>query len=130
MVGIGLAITTESLSPPTLWSAAQGGDATEVADFLANGAAPDLREPISGLTPLSMAAAYGKSAAMQSLLAGGADANARNQDGTTALHWAAFTGQPQAAKLLLEHTAKPATVRKRRQRALARLRSVWGLNHE
>ena len=29
-----------------------------------------------------------------------------------------------------EHTAKPATVRKRRQRALARLRSVWGLNHE
>ena len=58
----------------------------------------------SGVTPLMSAALYGDVAAMQALLAVGADPNARNEAGATALMWAVT----DAAKtqLLLERGAE------------------------
>jgi len=58
-----------------------------------------------GATPLMYAALYGDGDAMRRLLDAGADPNARNESGATALMWA--VDDPQKTRLLLEHKADP-----------------------
>ena len=58
-----------------------------------------------GITPLMYAALYGDSHAIQMLLDQGADANARNDAGATALLWA--VDKPAAVRILLQHQADP-----------------------
>ena len=52
-------------------------------------------------SPVADAAMRGDLAAVRDLLAGGADVNAAQGDGMTALHWAAERGDPDVAQMLL-----------------------------
>ncbi len=52
-------------------------------------------------TPVADAAMVGNVATVRSLLTHGADVNAAQQDGMTALHWAAINGDVDLAKMLL-----------------------------
>ncbi len=52
-------------------------------------------------SPLADAAMQGDVAGVRALLAGGADVNAARGDGMTALHWAAETGNPEIAEILV-----------------------------
>lgn len=56
-----------------------------------------------GMTPAMIAAAYGQSAAMKTLLAARANASARDSLGRTALMYAAGFSQASAVEILLEH---------------------------
>lgn len=53
------------------------------------------------------AASRGNKAEVERLLKGGADVNAQQADGATALQWAAYRGDAQLAELLLKAGAKP-----------------------
>jgi ankyrin repeat protein len=64
---------------------------------LSAGVAPAAEAP-----PLVMAAKQGDTAALRTLLAEGMVVNAAEGDGTTALHWASYRDNPDAAGLLLE----------------------------
>ena len=63
-----------------------------------------------GATPLMHAAAFGNLDAMKMLLAAGADVNAKNNFGATALLWCARDGDK--ARLLIEHGADVNAVSK------------------
>ena len=58
--------------------------------------------PAVGDAPLADAAMQGDRATVQSLLAGNADVNAAQGDGTTALHWAAYRDDLEMARMLVE----------------------------
>ncbi|MBI2751329.1 MAG: ankyrin repeat domain-containing protein [Burkholderiales bacterium] len=66
--------------------------------------------PAAGQTPLHDAVRNGDEANVKTLLAGGANVNAKNNDGATPLHWAAGEGKKGIAELLL---AKGADVNAR-----------------
>jgi ankyrin repeat protein len=57
----------------------------------------------AGQTPLMLAAAFGSPAALQTLIAGGADVDAVSNAGITALHWS--TGDVNKVRLLLDRGA-------------------------
>ena len=65
-----------------------------------------LYRQLQGATPLHMAAFPGHQEVAESLLAHGADVNAKNQDGATPLHLAALAGRKGMAELLLAHGAE------------------------
>jgi ankyrin repeat protein len=60
--------------------------------------------------PLADAVMHGDVAAVQALLAHGADVNAAQGDGMTALHWAALNGDLKTTSLLLAARAKTEAV--------------------
>ncbi|NBS32431.1 MAG: hypothetical protein EBS83_06430 [Planctomycetia bacterium] len=70
---------------------------------------PDLTatDPVSGLTPLALAAQGGDLEMVSALLEAGAPVDCRNRRGGTALHSAAFMGNDAVAGLLLAHEADP-----------------------
>ena len=90
--------------------ACQVGDETLVTQLLA--ARPDLA---ASLTPddrrkLPDAAQDNNAAGVHRMLEAGWPADARGQHGATALHWAGFHGNPEMARVLLEHGA-PVTLK-------------------
>ena len=70
-------------------------------------AAPGSTPPVLAVTPASPdapvadAARRGDAMAVRALLADGADVNAAHGDGMTGLHWAAFNGDTEVARLLM-----------------------------
>jgi uncharacterized protein len=75
--------------------------------MLEAGADANLRNPVTGVTPLSLALTGTNPALVAALLDAGADPNARMPDGDTHLMIAARDGMPEFVKLLLEHGAEP-----------------------
>ncbi len=90
--------------------AAERGDAAAVDFLLDHGAATDSRSDTSSCcpeeTPLLAAARSGHPATIQRLLASGADPEAHDAEGLTALQWAAKGGQPDVARHLLAAKAR------------------------
>ena len=79
-------------------------ESKETADILiAHGANVSLRD-VNGLTPLLLAA-RGTNGAVQSLVQHGAEVNARNSDGGSALHEAAHSSDAPTVSFLLDHKA-------------------------
>lgn len=74
---------------------------------MANPETVNVPDPEMQVQPLAWATMHGNSDAARLLLDAGADANGRNGDGSTAVHGAVFTGQPEILKLLLERGADP-----------------------
>jgi ankyrin repeat protein len=72
------------------------------AAVAADPSAVNLKGP-GGTTPLMFAALYGDTAAVKQLLDGGADPNARNDAGATALMWA--VSDFEKTRILIEHGA-------------------------
>lgn len=86
---------------PDLWEAADAGDLEGLEAHRRAGTDLDRLHPEVGVTALVSAVAGNQTATAQWLLANGADVNARNGDGGTALHAAAFLGLSEPAKVLL-----------------------------
>ncbi|MYH79961.1 hypothetical protein F4141_04530 [Candidatus Poribacteria bacterium] len=81
------------------------GDLAAVKRALTDGADPNVQDPQSGSTILSIASLMGHTEVVALLLERGADVNAKSRDGGTALHAAAFLGRAETVKLLLEKGA-------------------------
>lgn len=77
-----------------------------------------------GATPLMHAAVFGTVDALKILLAGGAEANAKNRVDATALIWAA--GDPAKVRLLLKHEADPNAATKQGRTPLIAATSYAG----
>ena len=71
------------------YAAIRAGDTAKVAALIQGGGDVNLKERRGGATPLMHAAAFGSLDTMRLLLDKGADVNARNAAGATALMWAA-----------------------------------------
>ena len=102
--------------------AAYFGRSTAATRLLERGAAPNaVAENPSRLRPLHSAAAAGSDAIVLALLAAGADVDARQAGGFTALHAAALHGRLEMGKSLLDAGANPdlATDDQRTARAMA-----------
>ncbi|CAI5492616.1 unnamed protein product, partial [Closterium sp. Naga37s-1] len=98
--------------PPLPTNAAAAAAAAAAASS-ANGttAAPSSPLPcVTSTTPLIIAADAGNTPAVSALLAAGADANRRDEDGMTALDAAAAAGNKEVVGLLLPVTQRPADV--------------------
>ena len=111
-----------------LLRAAKGGDVEAVSLLLKAGARPDLavarawRDQIGGITPLMAAAGLANQIndtrgklktqaqaveVIKLLIAAGADVNARDDRGDTALHGAVYRGWNDAARTLIQNGADP-----------------------
>jgi hypothetical protein len=93
---------------PTIFGAAEEGDAAEVARLIASGANAEERATRGGETPLMRAAARGHEEVVRVLLDVGADACARRADGFTPLILAVFFGHEAVVRLLVERGADPS----------------------
>lgn len=96
-----LALPLQSSAADTLLEAIRRDDASTVQAFIKS-AARDVRDE-SGATPLMYAALYASPATMRLVLDAGADVNATNANGSTALMWA--VADPAKVQLLLDRRA-------------------------
>jgi len=90
-----------------LIGASRSGDAKAVKVLLAAGADPNQRWGVNNWTPLMHAIHKDQKASVEALIAGGADLNARDGNGMTALMMAAGYGYAEIVRLLLDHGADP-----------------------
>src|SRR5215468_6313186 len=89
-------------SQDRLYSAIRANDLRQIKTLLDEGISAKAEGP-DGITPLMVAAETGSLDAMKMLIDRGADVNARNTYGSTALMWSVT--DPKKARLLLEHDA-------------------------
>ncbi len=93
----------------TILTAARAGDLAKVRRFLAEDAAAVTETDSAGNTPLHRAASKGQAAAVELLLAAGADVDALNDRGAAPLHQAAAAGDAATVAALLAAGADPST---------------------
>jgi ankyrin repeat protein len=89
-----------------LVAAANDGDLEQVRVLLQRGANVNYQIFDTGTTPLIAAARKGHVHVATALLAAGANINAIDHDVGAALYWAAFEGQQDMVKFMLERGAK------------------------
>ncbi len=90
-------------------SAVRDSDAARLTELLAAGGSPEARDPnYMNATALMLAAERDDISCARLLLDGGADPDAVDQAGDTALNWAAYYGYAGTVNLLLEAGADPA----------------------
>ncbi|MCP4786427.1 MAG: hypothetical protein GY878_23045 [Fuerstiella sp.] len=100
-------LASESAIPPdrvpsvSLWRAAMTGNTAAVEQHIRAGTDINAKEDLSGSTPLVVATTFGKVEVARILIEAGADLEARNNSGGTALHVGCFCCQPEAVELLL-----------------------------
>ena len=88
-----------------LHQAALQGNAEVVRQHILAGSDLNKKEPDGGGSPLSTAAAFGKTEVALTLIEAGAEINFVKNDGATPLHIAAFFCHTEMVKLLLENGA-------------------------
>jgi hypothetical protein len=98
--------------PSTLYNAAYAGRVEVARTMLAIGFDPNAPEPAPSWSPLMIAAAEGHDETVAVLLEGGANTNATNDVGRTALMFASTKGHTAIVRDLLEHGADPNIVPK------------------
>lgn len=89
-----------------LWTAVLTGNLPVVKQHIQFGSDLNAKEPQRGSNPLIITALTGNTEIMKLLIDAGADINAVNNDGSTALHTAAFLCQIDCVRILLENGAK------------------------
>jgi ankyrin repeat protein len=85
--------------------AVRAGDMEELKSMLAKGYDVDLRNKLTGVTSLHMAATVNNVDMIEVLLEAGAEIDAKTKEGLTPLHLATGTNRVEAVKLLLEKGA-------------------------
>ncbi len=85
----------------TLWSLAALGDVAGV-DEIVTDETINSQDPLTGATPLAMAAISNQTEVVKLLIAKGADVNALSRDGASASHAPFLFGQAEVAKLLID----------------------------
>ena len=85
----------------------------------------EVREPEGGSTPLIVAALYGSTEAARLLVKGGAEVNAKNNEGDTPLHIAAFFCHTKIVELLLENKAAVNAKNKKGGTPLTGVEAPW-----
>ena len=106
-------VIAERMGVDDIYTACAFGDADRAAALV--GADPALAAARSGpdhplgpgFVPIIMAASRGFAGVVRALLEGGADPNAIDRRGVTALHHAAGEGNAELVRLLLERGANP-----------------------
>jgi len=93
----------------SLLNASASGDTKAVLSLLHEGHDANEGFPLVGTRPLMLAAAYGHAETARVLLDAGADVNAQDLTGWTALHAGTFKGDASTVSLLLEGGARPRT---------------------
>jgi ankyrin repeat protein len=88
-----------------LHMAIANGNIAAVKQHIAAGTDINVKDAMGGSSPLITACLYEQLAIAKWLLTQGADINFKNNDGSTALHVAAFFCKPDMVKLLLQHGA-------------------------
>ena len=104
-------------SSDAFYSAIRDNDLAQLQTLLKSGANPNVPDPRGGATPLMYAAAVGSVEAMTRLIDGGANVNAANSQGATALMWGAT--EMAKVRLLLGRGADAKAVAKSGKTALA-----------
>ncbi len=104
LLGLTLFVLMPGCAFPLIYGAADH-DPQAVMALLEKGADANAPFPIVGTRALMVAAAHGYKDTMRALLDAGADLNAKDFTGWTALHAAAVNGDPEIVQLLLEHGA-------------------------
>jgi ankyrin repeat protein len=89
----------------TVHQAAMAGDLEAVKRLVAADPALVDAKGLDDIRPLGFAAAFGRTEVVSFLLGRGADANARDRRGITALYAAVWRNQPEIVRLLLEKGA-------------------------
>lgn len=118
----GLATARDEHGRSALMAAAYAGQ-SRIAERLAERAGPDNLS-------LFEAAAAGVTGAVRSRLEGGADMEDRSDDGYTALHFAAYFGRLEVARLLLERGADPNAVASNQSRVTPLHSAVAGRHRD
>nr|BAG59424.1 unnamed protein product [Homo sapiens] len=85
-----------------LLEAVHRGDVGRVAALASRKSARPTKLDSNGQSPFHLAASKGLTECLTILLANGADINSKNEDGSTALHLATISCQPQCVKVLLQ----------------------------
>ena len=83
-----------------IWTAAYDGNIEAVKQHLAAGTDVNAKRS-DGMTPLPLAAQFGRKEVAEMLIANGADVNAKNNFRSTPLHFAADHGHWEIAELLI-----------------------------
>ena len=90
----------------SIHEAAMNGDLATVKKLLEqNPALLEARDDDEGVTPLAYAAGFGHMEVLEFLVARGANVNARDPRGLSALHLTVYTGQMQSLRFLLDKGA-------------------------
>src|SRR6185503_11702271 len=101
---VGLSAQTPApSSADDFYAAIRAGNTARVGQLIQGGADLNVKDRRGGATPLMYAAAYGSLETTKLLLDKGADVNARNTGGATALMWA--VSEPAKVRLLVERGA-------------------------
>jgi len=93
-------------SGQNIWAAAADGDLDAIRKELAEPSFVNAKADC-GLTPLHIATLANQPAAVELLLAHGADVSLADREGNTALHMASFLGRTHIVRLLLKAGADP-----------------------
>ena len=88
-----------------IWTAAYDGNIEAVKQHLAAGTDVNAKRS-DGMTPLPLAAQFGRKEVAEMLIANGADVNAKMNDGQTPLDWAISNDHTEIADLLRKHGGK------------------------
>lgn len=85
-----------------LQAAIISGNLEVVKQHIEAGTDINMKEQMSGSTPLMTAATFGKIAIVKALIEGKADLNLKNNEGSTALHAAAFFCRIEIVQMLID----------------------------